>query len=420
MTSSSSPDGLSHDRLLDRLGEVAVRIGLNVAPGQQVLITAPLDAVPLVRKIAEHAYRAGASLVTPFYTDDAVTLARFHHAPDAAFDIAPNWLHDGMANAYRQGAARMAITGGNPVLLSQENPDHVARANKAASLAGRPAMELITSFAVNWNIVACATPAWAAQVFPDETPERALALLWGAIFQASRVTVDDPVAAWSAHNETLHRRADWLNDRRFAALHFTGPGTDLTVGLADGHAWAGGSEPARNGIVCNPNIPTEEVFTTPHARRVEGFVRATKPLFHQGTLIDGIAVRFEGGRITETHATQGQAVLERILATDDGARRLGEVALVPHSSPISQSGVLFRNTLFDENASSHIALGQAYTKCMVETEGQTPEQLEARGANTSFIHIDWMIGSAEIDVTAITQDGAREPLMKHGEWVNRV
>ncbi|WP_342629150.1 aminopeptidase [Nguyenibacter vanlangensis] len=407
-----------HDRLLDRLGEVAVRIGLNVAPGQQVVITAPLDAVPLVRRITEHAYRAGASLVTPLFSDDAMTLARFHYAPDAAFDVAAGWLHEGMARAYREGAARMAITGANPVLLSQEDPDRVARANKATSLAGRPAMELITSFATNWNIVACATPAWAAQVFPDDAPDRALARLWDAIFLASRVTVDDPVAAWAEHNAALHRRADWLNARRFAGLHFTGPGTDLTVGLADGHLWAGGSEPAQNGIVCNPNIPTEEVFTTPHALRVDGHVRATKPLFHQGTLIDGIAVRFEGGRIVQAQATQGLAVLERILATDDGARRLGEVALVPHSSPISQSGVLFRNTLFDENASSHIALGQAYTKCMLDTDGQTPEQLAARGANSSFIHIDWMIGSAEIDVTAITRDGGREPLMKHGEWVN--
>ncbi|MBB2203090.1 aminopeptidase [Gluconacetobacter tumulisoli] len=415
MTSSSS-----HDRLLDRLGEVAVRIGLNIAPGQQLLITAPLDAVPLVRRITEHAYRARASLVTPFFSDDEMTLARFHHAPDAAFDVAAGWLQGGMANAYRDGAARMAITGGNPVLLSNEDPDRVARANKASSLAGRPAMELITNFAINWNIVACATPAWAAQVFPDDAPDVALARLWDAIFLASRVTVDDPVAAWTEHNTTLHRRADWLNERRFAALHFTGPGTDLTVGLADGHAWAGGSEPARNGIVCNPNIPTEEVFTTPHALRVEGHVRATKPLFHQGTLIDGIEVRFEGGRIVETHATRGLPVLERILATDEGASRLGEVALVPHSSPISRSGILFRNTLFDENASSHIALGQAYTKCMLDTDGQTPEQIVARGANSSFIHIDWMIGSAEINVDAITQDGGREPLMRHGEWANPV
>ena len=409
----------NHAELLDRLGEVAVRVGLNIAHGQQLLITAPLDAVPLVRRITEHAYRAGASLVSTFYSDDETTLARFRHAPDDTFDTAAKWLHGGMAEAYREGAARMAITGGNPTLLSGENHDRVARASRAASLAGRPAMELITNFAINWNIVACATPAWAQQVFPDLEPEQALARLWDAIFAASRVTNADPVAEWARHNEILHRRAAWLNDRRFAALHFRGPDTDLTVGLADGHAWAGGSEPARNGITCNPNIPTEEVFTTPHARRVDGTVRATKPLFHQGTLIDDIAVRFRDGRIVEASASAGQEVLTRILDTDEGARRLGEVALVPASSPISSSGILFRNTLFDENAASHIALGQSYTKCMLDTDTLDEAQLSERGANSSFIHIDWMIGSNQIDVDAITHDGTRESLMKQGEWTSQ-
>ena len=409
----------NHAELLDRLGEVAVRVGLNIAHGQQLLITAPLDAVPLVRRITEHAYRAGASLVSTFYSDDETTLARFRHAPDDTFDTAAKWLQDGMADAYRAGAARMAITGGNPTLLSGENHDRVARASRAASLAGRPAMELITNFAINWSIVACATPAWAQQVFPDLEPDQALARLWDAIFTASRVTNADPVAEWTRHNEILHRRSAWLNERRFAALHFRGPDTDLTVGLADGHAWAGGSEPARNGITCNPNIPTEEVFTTPHARRVDGTVRATKPLFHQGTLIDDIAVRFEGGRIVEASARVGQEVLTRILDTDEGARRLGEVALVPASSPISSSGILFRNTLFDENAASHIALGQSYTKCMLDSDSLTEAQLTERGANTSFIHIDWMIGSNLIDVDAITHDGTRESLMKQGEWTSQ-
>ncbi|PYD49054.1 aminopeptidase [Novacetimonas pomaceti] len=413
------PAAPNHAELLDRLGEVAVRVGLNIALGQQLLITAPLEAVPLVRRITEHAYRAGASLVSTFYTDDETTLARFRHAPDDAFDTAAKWLHDGMADAYRNGAARLAITGGNPILLARENHERVARASRANSLAGRASMELITNFAINWNIVACATPAWAQQVFPDLPADQALARLWDAIFAASRVTADDPVAEWARHNEILHRRAAWLNERRFAALHFRGPDTDLTVGLADGHAWAGGSEPARNGIVCNPNIPTEEVFTTPHARRVNGTVRATKPLFHQGTLIDDIAVRFEEGRIVEASASAGQEVLTRILDTDEGARRLGEVALVPASSPISSSGILFRNTLFDENAASHIALGQSYTKCMLDTDSLTEAQLSERGANSSFIHIDWMIGSNRIDVDAITHDGSRESLMKQGEWTSQ-
>lgn len=410
------PSPFSHEQLLDRLGEVAVRVGLNIKPGQQLLITAPLDAVPLVRRVTEHAYKAGASLVTTLYADDEATLARYIHASDDAFDTAPTWLANGIAQAFRDGAARMAITGANPTLLAGQDPERISRANRANSAANRPAMEIITQFAVNWNIIACATPAWAVQVFPDLPADEALTALWNGIFKSSRVDVADPVADWKAHNARLHARAKYMNDTRFDALHFSGPGTDLTVGLADGHAWAGGSEEALNGVVCNPNIPTEEIFTTPHRSRVNGTVCSTKPLFHQGTLIDDISVRFEDGRIVEAHASKGENVLHRILDTDEGARRIGEVALVPHSSPISASGILYKNTLFDENASSHIALGQAYTKCMVDIEGLTPEQLLERGVNDSLIHIDWMIGSDKIDLDGL-KDGTRTPLMRAGEWV---
>lgn len=406
--------------MLDRLGAVAARTGLNVAPGQQVILTAPLSAVPLVRRITEHAYKAGASLVTTFYSDDEATLARYKYAAEPTFDTAAGWLAQGMADGFRAGAARMAVTGSNPTLLAGQNPDHVSRASRAASAANRPAMEIITNFDVNWCIVAAATPAWACQVFPDMPEEQALEALWRAIFSVSRLTGADPVADWAAHNAILHRRASALNDARYAALHFSGPGTDLTVGLADGHDWAAGSEMAGNGVLCNPNIPTEEVFTTPHRLKVEGTVCSTKPLSYQGSLIDGIQVRFEQGRIVDMHATRGQETLMRVLDTDEGSRRLGEVALVPHSSPISQSGILFQNTLFDENAASHIALGQAYTKCMRDTQGQDEAALAARGANTSLIHIDWMIGSGAIDVDALTADGTRAPLMRKGEWVSDV
>ncbi|NVN01177.1 MULTISPECIES: aminopeptidase [Asaia] len=402
---------------LDRLGEVAIRIGLNLQPGQELVISAPLEAVPLVRRLTEHAYRAGASLVTTQYSDDETTLARYRFASDESLDTSAAWMADGIARAYREGAARLAITGANPTLLNGQDPKRVSRASRAASRANREAMEIITRFDTNWTIVAYATANWAAQVFPDLPPEQAQARLWDAIFASSRLETPDPVIAWKQHNATLHAKAAMLNERRFDSLHFTGPGTDLLVGLADGHAWAGGAEHTTNGIECNPNIPTEEVFTTPHSHRVSGHVASTKPLFHQGTLIDDIRVTFADGRIIESHAAKGEDALRRILETDDGAARLGEVALVPHASPISDTGILFRNTLFDENASSHIALGQAYTKCLFDTEGATPEELAARGANTSMIHIDWMIGSNEIDLDGVHQDGARTPLMRKGEWV---
>ena len=410
------PPFTTHEARLDLLGQVAVKVGLGLQPGQEVLLTAPLDAVPLVRRITEHAYRAGASLVTTLLSDEAATLARFQHAPDAAFDYAPAWLFEGMANAYRAGAARLAIGGENPALLAGQDSERVSRANRARSVAYRPAMELITNFDINWSIVSYATPAWAALMFPDLSPDAAVAKLWDAIFAASRIDREDPVAAWAEHNAALHARTSHLNAKRFSALHFQGPGTDLRVGLSDGHLWLGGAERAKNGIVCNPNIPSEEVFTTPHLAHVDGHVRSTKPLSYAGTLIQDIAVRFEAGRIVDATASAGQTVLQKVLDTDEGARRLGEVALVPNSSPISASGLLFYNTLYDENAASHIAIGQAYRTCLEGGTTASDEELARRGANTSLIHIDWMIGSGQIDIDGVWADGSREPVMRGGEW----
>jgi aminopeptidase len=404
-------------RNLDKLAEVAVRVGLGLAPGQEVVMTATLEAVPLARRITEHAYKAGATVVTTMFADEEAALLRFRYARNESFDAAPAWLYEGMAAAYRSGAARLAITGNDPSLLSKENPEKVSRVNRATSKAYRPALELITREEINWTIVSSATPAWAAAVFPNLPQEEALARLWKAIFAASRVDQDDPVAAWKQHDLNLHARAGRLNEKRYAALHFRGPGTDLRVGLADDHLWLGGGSTARNGRYCIPNMPTEEVFTTPHKDRVEGRVTSTKPLSYQGTMIEEISVRFEAGRIVEAHAARGEQVLQKMMETDDGALRLGEVSLVPHSSPIASSGLLFLNTLYDENAACHIALGQAYSMCFKDGLDLTPEQLRSRGANESLIHVDWMIGSNRIDVDGASADGRQEPVMRAGEWV---
>lgn len=402
--------------LLDRLADVAVRVGLNLQPGQDLVLTAPTAALPLVRRVAAAAYRAGAGVVTPILSDPEVTLARFEHADDASFDQAAGWLYDGMAQAYAANAARMAIVGDDPMLLAEQDADRAARANRANSAAYRPALEKIANFDINWTIASYPSVDWARRVFPDLPDEDAQARLAEAIFAASRVDTADPIAAWEAHNAALRSRTEWLNAQAFAALHFTGPGTDLTVGLADGHEWHGGASQAQNGVVCNPNLPTEEVFTTPHAGRVEGHARATKPLSHQGTLIEDISVRFEKGRIVEATASRGESVLRKLLETDEGAARLGEVALVPHSSPISQSGVLFYNTLYDENAACHIALGQCYSKCFRNGADLTPEQVAEQGGNSSMIHVDWMIGGAETDIDGITENGDRVPVFRQGEW----
>ena len=403
---------------LDRLAEVAIKVGLQLQPGQDLVLTAPVAALPLVRRIAAHAYKAGVGFVQPIFSDEEITLARYRNAGPDSFDRAPAWLFDGMAKAFGNNAARMAISGDNPMMLSKEDPDKVARANRATSMAYRPALEKITGFDINWNIVSYPNPSWARQVFPDDDEDTAVHKLAEAIFSASRVDVDDPIAAWKAHNADLKARWTWLNGHQFSALHYTGPGTDLTIGLADEHRWKGGASEAKNGITCNPNIPTEEVFTTPHKDRVEGYVRSTKPLSHNGTLIEDIEVRFEAGRIVSAKASKGEAVLNKVLDSDEGARRLGEVALVPHSSPISKSGILFYNTLFDENAACHIALGQCYADCFVNGGKLTPDEIAARGGNRSLIHIDWMIGSGQLDIDGIKQDGSRVPVLRQGEWAN--
>ena len=401
---------------IDRLAELTVKTGLALQPGQDLMITAPIEALPLVRRITDYAYKSGAGVVTPIFSDPEMVLSRYRNALDASFDQAANWLYDGMGAAFDNNTARLAIVGDDPMLLANEDPQKVGRVNKANSQALTPARERITRFDINWNIVAWPGLAWAKRMFPDLPGNEAQGKLAEAIFSASRVNVSNPIEAWNKHNKNLRERSDWLNQQNFAALHFSGPGTDLKVGLADGHEWMGGASLARNGITCNPNIPSEEVFTTPHCMKVQGKVSSTKPLSHQGTLIDNICVKFEAGSITEAHASKGEEVLLKVLDSDEGARRLGEVALVPHSSPISQSGLLFYNTLFDENAASHIALGQCYSKCFKGGENLSKDEIIKRGGNSSMIHIDWMIGSDEISVDGVKTDGTAVPVFRNGEW----
>ncbi len=397
--------------------KLTIRLGVNVQEGQELLLGADVNDAEFVRLLVAEAYRAGASNVQVLYGDEVNSLTRYQHGSDTAIGYAPQWLVDGMARAMEDGAARLVVSSNDPSLLKHVDPSKVAISSKAQGIAGRRLSELIGGFAINWCIVGAASPTWAKSIFPDETPERAMERLWEAIFLTSRVLEDDPLAVWSAHCAKLEERQDYLNSLRLDTLQFRGPGTDLRVCLVEDHIWVGGWGRAKNGVQCSPNIPTEEIFTMPHRGRVDGVVRSTKPLSVRGQVVEGIEMHFKDGAVTSATAEKGGETIQRLIDTDEGGRRLGEVALVPNSSKVSESGVLFLNTLYDENAASHIAMGRCYSENLEGYDELSEEQRLERGANDSIIHVDWMIGSSEVDVDGLKPDGSVVPLMKSGEWV---
>ncbi len=415
MHSMSTP---SFDERLQAYAELLVRVGVNVQPGQKLIVRASVDSAPLVRRVVETAYRIGSPYVEVLWSDDAVTRARFLHGPEGSFGIIPQYRADAMNALAADGAASLAILADDPDALAGTEPERFATYQRAWRPATRPYSDLAMSDRMAWCVAAAAAPAWAQKVFPQLSEEQAVAALWEAIFTATRITEPDPVSAWRAHNEALGRRKQLLNERHFAALHFKGPGTDLRVGLADGHQWDGGGSTLPNGVKFVANMPTEEVFTAPHRARVDGTVRATMPLAYNGIMIDDFSLEFKGGEVVRAVAGKGQAALDEILATDAGSRRLGEVALVPTSSPIAKAGVLFLETLFDENAACHIALGKGYTNCVQGAQEMTEEEKLSHGLNDSLTHVDFMIGSAEVDVSGELQSGALVPLLLKGEWVD--
>ncbi len=408
------PD-LTFEQKLDNYADLAVRVGVGLQPGQRLLVQSPVETAPLARAIVRKAYQAGASFVDVRWDDDDVTLARFELAPEGTFEMLSKWRTDAELEVAGSGGAVLAIRATDPNLLSGVDPQRVATYQKALSNYRKPYMQLVQGNAFNWNLISAPLLPWAQRMFPDATPEEAVQKQWDAIFAATRADQENPVGRWEQHKADLKRRRDYLTQKQYRALHFRGGETDLTVGLAEDHVWGGGSSETPAGVTFTANIPTEEVFTAPHRERVDGVVVSTKPLSYSGVLLDGIRVRFEGGRAVEASARSGEGVLQQLLNTDEGARHLGEVALVPNSSPISRSGLFFYNTLYDENAASHIAIGSAYRFNVAG--GGDPATFEEKGGNDSLVHVDWMIGSDEMDVDGITASGGREAVMRAGEFV---
>ena len=412
MTAQAS--ALSFEDKLANYADLLVRVGVNLQPGGKLRLSAPIEAAPLVRLIAQKAWDAGALDVLVTYHDQQLGRVLYERAGDAALEYAPEWSILEAGHQMDDGYAFLSIAGNDPDLLAGIDQGKIARRSKAQAIRGKPLAERQMAFEINWSIGAMPIPSWAAKVFPGVPQEQAISQLWDAIFAVSRADQRDPVAAWRTHLDRLAGVTKHLNERRYSALHLRNSGSDITFGLADGHLWAGGAWPAQNGISGVPNLPTDEVFTAPHRERTDGYVSASKPLSVRGTLIEGIRMRFEAGRVVEATATRGQDVLEALLNTDEGARHLGELALVEYDSPVATTGLLFYNTLFDENAASHIALGQAYA---FHVEGGTqPGVMAQAGANESLIHVDWMIGTQDTDVDGIRDDGQRESVMRGGKW----
>jgi len=404
------------EKQLSRYAELAVKVGVNIQPNQYLYISASTETTEFVRLVTEKAYDAGARQVFIDWSDDTISRLRYEKAPADSFAEFPEWKVMEREQLAEKGAAFMSIVSQSPDLLKGIEPSRIADSQKAAGQALDKYRQYVQSDKISWTVIATPSKAWAAKVFPELSEEEQIPALWTAIFKAVRTDQQDPVQEWINHDNQLHSKVDYLNNKRYRKLHYKAPGTDLIVELPEGHLWCGAGSVNEKGDTFMANMPTEEVFTVPLKTGVNGYISSTKPLSYGGNIIDNFKLTFKDGRVTEISAEQGEEVLQRLIDTDEGAKHLGEVALVPHASPISQSGLLFYNTLFDENASNHFALGSAYSFCIEGGKTMAREELVKHGLNQSITHVDFMVGSEEMDIDGIHDDGSSEPVFSRGNW----
>jgi aminopeptidase len=408
--------------LLRKYAEAVIRVGLNLRAGQRLIITlsatrgVPITAAPFVREVVKAAYATGARYVDVIWGDEETLRLRAQNAPRDSADEYSTWHINGLMNIIERGDALLSIHASDPDLFGGLDADFVGAMQKVHLKNYAAVSAQVSRNAINWCVIAASSKSWAVKIFPKLTAEKAEAKLWKEIFAMTRIDQPDPIAAWQEHIQNLSKRSRYLQAKEYTGLHYKSPDTDLTLGLPRGHKWVSAQSLAENGVVFTANMPTEEVFTLPDRQRADGTVKSTFPLNYDGTLIDDFMVKFEGGRIVQVGAKKGEAALKQLVEMDEGSTRLGEVALVPASSPIAKTGHLFYDTLFDENASCHLAIGYGLRFTLTGGEELTDEEFQAAGGNNSIAHVDFMIGSNKMDIDGIKDDGTREPVMRKGEW----
>ncbi|MEN6566233.1 MAG: aminopeptidase [Veillonellales bacterium] len=409
-----------NEGLLEKYASLVVKMGVNIHKGQTLVISSPLECAPFVRILSRAAYQQGAREVVLNWKDELSAQIKFMHAPEEIFDDFPDWQKEFYLFYLRQGAAFISIAASDPELLKNVDPTRVARTQKAGNTALKEYRESMMSNKNVWSVISVPTKAWAKKVFPDMDEASAVGKLWEAILQTVRVDAADPAAAWEQHKQNLKTRMNFLNSHQFKFLRYQNSlGTKLTVELPANHIWLGGSEYTPEGVEFMANMPTEEVFTMPKKTGVNGTVFSSRPLNYNGSLIDRFSLTFKAGKIVDFTAETGDEILKKLIETDEGSCYLGEVALVPYDSPISNSKILYYNTLFDENASCHLAMGKAYPVCLQNGENMTKKALEQAGANDSLVHVDFMVGTEDLTIIGVTADGKEIPVFKDGNFARK-
>lgn len=408
---------MENKEILKKYATLAVKVGVNIQKGQTLILNSPIECAPFARIISEIAFEEGAKDVVINWNDELFSKIKYMKAPEEIFDVVPEWQKEFYISYVREGAAFLSISASDPEVMKDVNPERIARFQKSRRSALKEYSDRLMSNKNAWSIVSIPTEAWSKKVFPDVSTEEAIKKMWDAIFKIVRVDKEDPVGAWEEHKMSLEKNIKILNNYNFKYLYYKNSiGTNLKIELPKGHLWLGGADKTQDGIEFIANMPTEEVFTLPLKTGVNGTVVSSKPLNCNGNLVENFSITFKDGKIVDFKAEKGYDSLKSLIETDEGSHYLGEVALVPYDSPISNSNIVFYNTLYDENASCHLAIGKAYPVCLKNSDNMSEEELEKAGVNNSLVHDDFMIGTADLEITGLTYDNTEVSIFKNGNW----